>query len=579
VKSDSFLAFAETCEALSRESGRKKLAALVAAYLGSLGPGDARTASLFLLGTPLETAVRINLGGSILWHAVEDIAPTSRPDYGELTKGAVDVGEAVYGILEAERARGARGARVADENGEASEARGTRANHPHATLTLAEVRAAFQKIAAASGPGSTAVKRRLLADLLAGMSPLEAKWLAKMVTREMRHGVNEGLLIDAVAVLAGTERAEVETKAMFEGSLERLVEGAVAQGETYFKKAGPVLFRPLRPMLAEMAASVEDALEELGGRCVFEYKLDGARVQIHKGLDRVRIFSRALRDLSENLPEIARLLSENIRSASAILDGEVIAISPGGAPLPFQDLSTRLTSKPSSLGLPSEIAASLRLFDVLLADGSAVTERPLEERREKLRSLAAPELIVESLTTGSAEEAANFYQEALAAGHEGLMAKDLASPYRPGARGKHWLKIKKKTTLDLVIVAADYGYGRRHGWLSNYHLAVRDDKGGEFLDVGKTFKGLTDAEFEQMTKRLLALKTSEHGWTVTVRPLTVVEVSFGDIQRSSRYESGYALRFARIERLRDDKRPEDADTLGRLETLFLAQGPKKSEAP
>lgn len=571
MKDDSFLAFAETCEALSRESGRKKLAALVAAYLGSLEVGDARTASLFLLGTPLESGSRIDLGGALLWQAVqevvEDASPAPRADYSEVTKDAVDVGEAVYAVLEAGKTH-----RKTDRKGHREE-------HPSGHVSLGEVRATFERIRAATGAGSVGTKRRLLAGLIRGMSPLEAKWLAKIATGEMRHGVSEGLLLDAIALLAGVERAKVETASMFESSLENLVEGALSAGGAYFDTAGPVLFRPLRPMLAEVAGSVEDALEELGGRCLFEYKLDGARVQIHKEPGRVRIFSRALRDLTENLPEIALECSRKIEASTAILDGEVIAVGGDGAPLPFQDLSTRLTSKPSSLGLPSEIAASLRLFDVLLAEGAAVTDRPLEERRAVLRSVTDADVVVESLTTGSAAEAQAFYEKALAAGHEGLMAKDLSSTYRPGTRGKHWLKIKKKATLDVVIVAAEYGYGRRHGWLSNYHLAVRDEKTGKFLPVGKTFKGLTDIEFEEMTGRLLALKVSEQDWAVVVRPETVVEVSFGDVQRSSRYESGYALRFARIERLREDKKPDEADTLERLKQIFLAQGPRKDGRP
>jgi DNA ligase-1 len=540
----SFLALCSACQRLAGESSKKALARIAAEYLRSVGPDDVRIATIFLLGIPLPGGRKLNLGPSTLWNAVSEVAPATHDDYLRVTGDAVDSGEAVYEVVKAY---------------------GT--GRPEG-LSIRQVFGYFERIRSAEGAGSAAQKKNLLADLLSKLTPMEAKWMAKIVTGEMRHGVSEGLMIDAVASLADAQRSQIETAFMFTGAIEEVAAGVLRKGAGYLAGITPRIFRPIRPMLAEPCDTVGEALEIMGRACVFEYKLDGARVQIHKDGEAVRVFSRALRDLTPNLPEITDLSRSAVKASKAILDGEVIATSRDGKPLPFQRMSKRITAEALPLGFPETTAVRLHLFDVLLVDSWPCFALAFSERRRILESIVGRDLLVPSLAKPTAEKAARFFEEAVNRGHEGLVAKHLESTYRPGSRGKHWLKIKKKITLDLVITGAEYGYGRRHGWLSNYLLAAKDQTTGKLVPVGKTFKGLTDTEFEVMTERLMSLETARVGGAITVKPEVVVEVSFGEIQKSRRYESGYALRFARIERIRDDKRPDEIDTLQHLREIY-----------
>ncbi|HEV7988292.1 MAG TPA: ATP-dependent DNA ligase, partial [Candidatus Binataceae bacterium] len=330
--------------------------------------------------------------------------------------------------------------------------------------------------------------------------------------------------------------------------------------------------RALRPMLAQPARAIADAFAILGPRVAIEHKIDGARVQIHHAPGGVRIFSRRLNEITPSLPEVAEA-AERLGDRHAILDGEVIAVDPAGRPLAFQEVMRRFGRVREIERLRIEQPIRLFVFDLLALDGELWIDRPYEERYGELARLAegASLSLADRIVPAALEEAERFYAAAVGAGYEGVMAKALASRYTPGARGRGWLKIKHAHTLDLVIVAADWGYGRRHGWLSNYHLAARDPERGGFVEVGKTFKGLTDDLFEQMTARLLALKTDETRATVFVRPEVVVEVAYSDIQRSPQYESGMALRFARIVRIRDDKPAAEADTLAAMTETFERQ--------
>jgi DNA ligase-1 len=545
---NSFLSLCRLCEELARESGKKELARKVAGYLTSIPIEDAGAAARFLLGEPLPRRQKLNLGPSMLWNAVTEVAPADHEAYLEATEGSVDVGEAVFGVIES--------------FGRAKPRQ----------LWIGDVASRLEEIASAEGVGSVRRKHELLSDLFRGMTPLEAKWLSKIIVGEMRHGVSEGLMVDAVSLVADAERRRVESAFMFAGAIDQVIEGILRSGSSYLEAIAPVLFRPTSPMLAQPCQTVGEALDTMGDACVLEYKLDGARVQVHKDGGVVRLFSRALREMTENLPEIVEECKASVSAGSAILDGEVIATAEDGTPLPFQQLSKRITAEALPLAFAETTRTRLYLFDMLLAEGVSIYDRTFEERRKRLRLSVSEALLVPSLERPSPSEAAAFYAEAVADGHEGLVAKHLESPYRPGARGKHWLKIKKKITLDLVIIGAEYGYGRRHGWLSNYLLATRDERTGSLLPIGKTFKGLTDSEFEAMTERLTSLKTGERRGGITVKPEVVVEVSFGEIQRSRRYESGFALRFARIERIREDMRLEDIDTLQAIRRIHEKSG-------
>jgi DNA ligase-1 len=325
-------------------------------------------------------------------------------------------------------------------------------------------------------------------------------------------------------------------------------------------------------MLAAPAATIAEAFRILDHRLALEYKLDGARVQIHCSPSGIKIFSRRMNDISPSLPEVAEMMAP-LRERGPIFDGEVIAVGARGEAVAFQELMRRFGRVRGIERVRAEQAIRLFVFDLLALDGNLLIDTPYDQRYRCLSELAgAAELeLTTRIVPSSVAEGQLFYAQAIGAGYEGVMAKGLPSLYTPGARGRGWLKIKNARTLDLVIVAADWGYGRRHGWLSNYHLAARDSRTGEFVEVGKTFKGLTDTDFREMTERLLALKTGEQAGTVFVRPEVVVEVAYSDIQRSPRYTAGMALRFARILHLRADKSPDEADTTETLADEFNRQ--------
>jgi len=447
---------------------------------------------------------------------------------------------------------------------------------PGRPVALGDVAAAFAAIAGASGPGSRAAKTRGLRDLFGAAAPAERAVLRAVLGGEMRTGVHEGLVQEAVARAVGVPADLVRRAGLFVSDLSEVARLALTEGEAGLRAVGVRLFVPLLPMLAESADDVAEILAEHGGRTAFEAKYDGARIQVHRRGDQVRIWSRRLTEVTGSLPEVV-VLAREWAAGELILEGEVVAVAADGRPLPFQDLMRRFRRVHGIEAAARAVPVRLYLFDCLYADGTAFVDRPYVARWEALAGLTGGRHLADRRVTADAGEAETFLREALAAGHEGLIAKALDSPYRPGVRGKHWFKLKPAAALDCVIVAADRGSGRRRGWLSNYHLAVRDERGG-FADVGKTFKGLTDAEFAAMTARLRALAVADDGYTVRVRPGVVVEVAYNEIQESPRYPSGFALRFARITRIRDDKRPADADTLATLRARYERQFGAKGRA-
>ncbi len=445
-------------------------------------------------------------------------------------------------------------------------------------VTILEVYRTFEKIANTSGAGSRQRKEMLMNTLLSRLPRSDADYLMRIVFGEMRVGAVEGVVLDAIAKATSINAKQVRRANMLLGSLPNVAERALTQGGSTFENVGVKLFVPIKPMLAEMAEGPKEAIKEHGGISAFEFKYDGARIQIHRKDDQVRIFSRRLTDVTTSVPDIVRLARERIRGSEYLVEGEIVAIGQEGKPLPFQDLMRRFRRVHEIDAMVTSIPLRLFLFDVIYLDGKLLIDEPYERRWDTLRGLAEAELLATRIVTRDVGEAEKMMQASIQSGHEGLMAKDLKSTYTPGVRGKKWFKIKSAETLDVVIVAADWGSGRRKGWLSNYHLAVRDDASGEFLVVGKTFKGLTDQEFTEITPKLLGLKTKETDYTVYVKPSIVVEVAFNEIQHSPHYKSRFALRFARITRFREDKRPENADTLQRLTKLYQDQFRFKSPA-
>ncbi len=534
----SFSELARLCEKLAQTRKRKELAEIIADFLKDLSGEEIPPAVNLILAKgparPLEISVAAVL------EVVQKLVSVNEKTLRAAFAKAPDFGEAVKIILERS------GFSPSGEE-----------------LTLRKVSASFQDIAEIKGPGA-----RLL-DLFRAATPLEAKYLAKNAVGERRHGVDEGMILEALARAFHISAPLLRKSYLLVGDIGEVAQIALTEGPAGLKRLKVQLFRPLKPMLAQMAPDVDRVFDILKGPFALEYKLDGARVQIHKQGRLCRLFSRNLAELTPSLPEVVEEVGQKALVEEAVLDGEVIAVSPEGHPLPFQMLSRRLGRVHGIKSLMKEVPAKLYLFDILYKDGEALLDLSYQKRWQVLETVGLT--LVPRLVPGTRAEGQAFFRQALEEGFEGVVAKALGSVYTPGARGKAWFKIKKAVTLDLVIVAADWGYGRRRNWLSNYHLAARDERTGEYLPVGKTYKGLTDREFEEMTRRLLELKVGERGGTVLVEPRVVVEVLFSDVQKSPRYRAGYALRFARIARLREDKQPSEIDSLQTIAGIYREQ--------
>jgi DNA ligase 1 len=442
-------------------------------------------------------------------------------------------------------------------------------------LTILEVQQRFEEIAAVRGPESTHARKRLLEELFGRASKKEQQILLKAIFGEMRIGVNEGVMIEAIADGAQLDVATVRTANMYLGDLGKVAAIALFDGAKGVEGVSAELLFPIKPMLAELAPDLDQVLTEHGGTTAVEFKLDGARIQIHRVGDRVRVFSRRLSDVTRSVPEVVETARE-LSASSFILEGEVLAADETGRPRPFQELMRRFRRVHEIEALRKELPLSLFCFDLLHLNGINLMAAPYRDRWEALKGLVPAPMLVPRLVTSNRTEIEQFLEQALAAGHEGLMAKRLGAPYAVGKRGKNWLKIKPADTLDLVILAAEWGHGRRTGSLSNYWLGIRDGSGWQM--IGKTFKGLTDRQRADLMKRLLEAKSLEDSWVVHVRPEVVVEVTYNEIQRSPRYQSGFALRFARITRIREDKGPGDADSYERLKELYNKQFERKGKS-
>jgi DNA ligase-1 len=547
-----FSELADLCETLQKTRKRKEIAHRVGSFLKGLPLDEVPVAVNLILGKAFPKRA-LDVSGSSIIEILPDLIRMNAGDYAGSFSEAPDFGEAVRSLFEKS------GFIPSGEK-----------------LTIKGVSLAFEEIAEAKGPGSRKKKQELLLGLLKGASPLEAKYIVKNIISEMRHGVDEGMILEALSSTLEIDVQLLRRATMLTGDIGEVARVSVSGGAEGLKKIGMVLFRPMKPMLAEMARSVNDVFDAMKDPFALEYKLDGARVQIHKMGDTCRLFSRNLTDITGSFPDIVHEIVQTVQSEEAILEGEVIAVDGSGAPLPFQVLMRRLGRVRELKKLMKEIPVRLYLFDILAKDGRVFIDMPYGARWRVLEQTSLS--LVPRVIPAKREEGEAFFRKAIEEGYEGLMAKALSSLYTPGVRGRAWLKIKKVLSLDLVITAADWGYGRRHGWLSNYLLAARDEKSGACVPVGKTFKGLTDREFQEMTGRLLSLKTGESRWTVSVKPEVVVEVLFSDVQKSPHYKSGLALRFARISRIRTDKSSREIDSIQTIEQMYQQQRQKQKTA-
>jgi len=435
-------------------------------------------------------------------------------------------------------------------------------------LTVTETRARLTDIAAITGGGSKARRVQAMAALFAVATGDEQSFLARLLLGELRQGALAALVIDAIGQAFDTPLASIRRAWMLRGDIAEVAVIAHRSGRAGIETVGLTLFHPVQPMLAQPAADVDDALARID-RPILEYKLDGARVQIHKRRNDVRIFSRQGNDVTAALPEIVAQIG-GLPEAELVLDGETLALTTDGGPLPFQTTMRRFGRHSDDPELRARLPLTLFCFDCLACGGQTLIDAPARRRHSALTETLPPALIIPREPDADADRAKAFLAAALAAGHEGLMAKDRDAPYAAGGRGSHWLKIKQAHTLDLVVLAAEWGSGRRSGWLSNLHLGARDGH-GDYLMLGKTFKGLTDQLLAWQTEQLLAREIGRDEQCVHVRPELVVEVAFNELQQSRHYPAGLALRFARVKRYRSDKTALDADRIDTVRELFARQ--------
>ena len=436
---------------------------------------------------------------------------------------------------------------------------------PQATLTLIEVDEQLEAIGALGGKDSQSERRRQLHALLGRATEQEQHFLVRLIIGELRQGALEGVMQEALARALEVPIADVRRAAMLRGDLGAVAEAGIRDGLTGLNSFRLQVGQPLLPMLAQSATSIGEALERISPAIV-EWKLDGARVQIHVQQGDVRVFTRSLDDITTRVPEVVEL-ARSLPVRATVLDGESLALKDDGRPQPFQVSASRLGSKLDVARLRASLPLTTFVFDLLHLDGQDLVDEPASERHRALASVVPEAARVPRIVTGSVEEADGFLKDALARGHEGVLVKAPHSVYEAGRRGSGWIKVKPVITLDLVILAAEWGHGRRHGWLSNLHLGARDPSSGSFVMLGKTFKGLTDEMLRWQTTRFLELEDHRDSWTVYLRPELVAEIAFDSVQRSPRYPGGVTLRFARVVRYREDKRPEEADTIQTVQAL------------
>ena len=558
-----FKSLSELLEKIEATKKRLEIIDLTANYLKTLSSEEIESATNMMVGRafPKYSQKTLDVSWSTLTQVLEHISQFDWNLWRQAMAITGDIGSATKAVLEQMKAK-------------------KQMQLTEKSLTITEVRRALEAIAQASGTGSRTKKERLITTLFSQATTIEAKYFVKIFTGEMRTGLHEGLMEQAVAKAFDVPVQKVQHASMVLGDIGEAAATLKTQGLDGLEKADFRIFRPVKLMLAQTAQTVAEALTAQGGKAAFEFKYDGARVQIHKQNGEVQIFSRRLSNVTESLPEIVEIIKQNIAAPSVIVEGEVVALDSSGFPIAFQHLMRRFKRKRNVTNMVQQIPLTLYLFDVLYFNNESLITKPYTERRKILEENAEKISLSKQIITNEQKEAECFLKEATVAGHEGLMAKKLDSPYTPGRRGKKWLKIKTVLeTLDLVITAAEYGYGRRKGWLSDYYLAARDPETGEFLELGKTFKGLTDAEILEMTKQLKASAVEQGRHRVVVTPKIVVEVTYNEIQRSPKYHSQMALRFARITRIRDDKTPEEASTINQVKEIYEKQFRTKGKSP
>jgi DNA ligase-1 len=550
----SFLALAQLCAQVEAVSGSLEKIDLVAAFLAGLDEAELSIASCFIMGTVFSPGLDLDLGvgPSILYEALARACGCPAGQISDMLRTTGDPGLVAAGIVEKRRPLGF----AAFQDSEA--------------LSITDVYERFLAIARASGKRSQDSKIKNLQFLFSQAGPLEALYIARLAIEDMRIGVGEGGVRDAVARAfagKGADAASVERSYNLTNDMGLV---AVSARRGTLSELSVMINHPIKMMLAQLGESIAAAIGE-SGTAAIEWKYDGARVQIHKDGEKVRVFSRRLENVTASLPEIVQA-ARQISAKSAILDGEAVAFGKDGRPMAFQQILKRFRRKYNVEKLAAQIPLRLFLFDLIYLDGRSVIDLPLRERRALLEEISDPALLADQILTSSAGQAEEIYRQALEAGHEGLILKNPASVYAPGKRGKNWLKIKPvMETLDLVVIGAKWGEGRRASFLGSYRLACLDEATGKLLDVGWVATGLTDESLAELTEMFRELVLLEKGMEVEIKPAVIFEVAYEEIQQSPNYSSGYALRFPRLVTVRDDKSLEEADSLERVMSLYRMQ--------
>jgi DNA ligase-1 len=553
-----FMGFSQLCQKVEDVSGSLEKIELVAAFLAGLEDAELAVASNFVMGVVFSASSELVLGvgPSILYEALARSCGCPAEQISDMLRSTGDPGLVAAGVVERRRPIG-----FAAFTGEVH-------------LTITDVYQRFQDIARASGRRSQDAKVKNLQFLFSQASTLEAQYIARLAIEDMRIGVGEGGVRDSIARAFSRNAEDVERAYNLTSDMGMV---AVAAKQGTLQELGVMLNHPIKMMLAQLSQSIPAGMEELG-TAAMEWKYDGARVQIHKDKEMVRIFSRRLENVTASLPEIVRA-ARQIRPERAILDGEVVAIGKDGRPMAFQEILRRFRRKYNVEKLAAQIPLRLFLFDMIYLDGRSLVDLPLTERRNLLEAACDSSLLAVQVLSDNPDVAFEIYRRALVAGHEGLMLKNPSSIYAPGKRGKNWLKIKPvMETLDLAVIGAKWGEGRRASYLGSYRLGCLDQDTGKLLDIGWVATGLTDEALAEMTEMFRDLIIVQKDMEVELKPAVIFEVAYEEIQRSPSYSSGYALRFPRLVRVRDDKSLEEADTLERLVSLYSGQRGRNSSA-
>lgn len=548
----SFLSFADLCHRVEEVSSTLDKIDLVAAFLAGLDEEELAISSNFVMGTvfPPGSDIVMGVGPSTLYEALARACGCPNSQIQEMLRAAGDAGLVASRVVEKRRPQNFASFIGQDQ------------------LSISDVYQRFVAVAKASGKRSQDAKIKNLQFLFSQASELEALYIARLSIEDMRIGVGEGGVRDALAKAFGRPADAVERGYSLTNDMGLV---AVSAKKGTLSDLGVMLNHPIKMMLAQLGAGIPASLKEIGTAAI-EWKYDGARVQIHKDGEKVRIFSRRLENVTASLPDIVRDATQMIHAKTAILDGEAVAIAEDGRPRAFQEVLKRFRRKYNVKRLAAEIPLKPFLFDLIYLEGESVIDLPLSERRALLVKVAEPSLVAEQFLSEKVEVAKRIYKEALSAGHEGIMLKNPASAYTPGKRGKNWLKIKPvMETLDLVVIGARWGEGRRASFLGSYRLACVDPETGRLLDVGWVATGLTDEALSELTGIFKELIVVQKGMEMELKPAVIFEVAYEEIQKSPNYSSGFALRFPRLVRVRDDKSLEEADTLERVASLYKMQ--------